>query len=182
MSYRFYPSNRWSFSSIKETYRDFFREGLSFWTKQTYDIPLQTTLPILGVLLFSESLIQGILSSRHDFLGIFLGKVGWVFGASVFFGFILLMKEWLEARGDFKQYFAFLTYANFIFLPVSIITGVSSNLGRLVGLVGTLWIVFAFYRTFHLLWSRFLILFGIIGGIAVLAFLSTLVAGLKLFV
>ena len=182
MTYQFFPSNRWDLSAVKQTYRDFFQRGLTFWTEQNYDIPLQTTFPVLVALLVLESLIQGVLSNRHDFVGIFLGQIGGVFGVSLLFGFILLMKEWLEARGDFKQYLAFLTYTEFVFLPIALISGLSANLGRFIGLIGALWVIFAFYRTFKLVWSRFLILVAIVWGIAFLAFLSTFFAGLKFLI
>ena len=91
------------------------------------------------------------------------------------------MKEWLEARGSLREYLAFDTYARFILLPVALLSGLSTQLGLLLNFLGVLWILYAFYRTFHVVLTRFLILVGIVWGIAGLAFLAAFITGLKMF-
>lgn len=179
--YRFFPENRWSWKAIKETYQSFFSQGLSFWTEQSYDIPLEKTIPVLlGIIVF-ESLAQGLINARYDFLNRFFAQVGGLFAQGIFLGFIVLMKEWLEARGSFREYLAFNTYARFILLPLALFSGLSTQLGLLLNFCGSLWILYAFYRTFQVVLSRFLVLVGIVWGITSLAFLAAFLTGLKMF-
>ena len=180
--YIFFPANRWSWVAIKDTYRGFFQNGLNFWTRQNYDIPLADTVKVLVGLIAIESILQGLTNARFDFFSRFLGQLGGLFFQGILLGFILLMKEWLEARGSFREYLAFSTYARFILLPVALFSGLSSQLGLLLNFCGACWILYAFYKTFQVVLSRFLILVGIVGGIAAMGFLATLFAGLKLFV
>ncbi|MFM8312920.1 MAG: hypothetical protein ACKOA8_01410 [Deltaproteobacteria bacterium] len=181
MTYRFFPQNRWSWRDLRETYKSFFSQGLSFWTEQSFDIPLETTLRVLLGIIVIESVAQGLINARYDFLNRFFAQVGGLIVQGVFLGFILLMKEWLEARGSFREYLAFNTYARFILLPLTFISGLSTQLGLLLNLCGSLWILYAFYKTFRVVLSRFLILVGIVWGIAFLAFLSAFLTGLKMF-
>lgn len=181
LGYRFLPSNRWSWPAIRETYQSFFSQGLKFWTEQSYEIPMETTVPILLGIILIESIVRGVLSAQFDFLSRFFAQLGGLLVQGVFLGFILLMKEWLEARGSFQEYLAFNTYARFILLPIALISGLSNQLGLLAYLFGSLWVLYAFYRTFHVVLSRFLILVGIVWGIAFLAFLSAFITGLKIF-
>lgn len=180
-SYRFFPNNRFSWKAIQHTYRECLKFNVSFWTEQNYDIAYRTTLPVLLSLIFLESLIGGCLNARFDFMGQFVGRIAILSLQCGFLGFIVLMKEWLEARGDFKQYLAFSTYAHFVLLPFVLIAGVP-QIGALIKLCATLWILYGFYRAFSLFWSRFLVLMGILFGIGLLGFLAALFAGLKFFV
>jgi hypothetical protein len=181
MGYRFFPGNKWSWAAIQQTYKDFFSQGMRFWTQQSFDIPIETTVPVLLVIIAIESIVQGLLNARYDFLSRFWGQLGGLAGQGIFIGFVVLMKEWLEARGSFREYLAFDTYARFILLPVALLSGVSTQLGLLLNFLGTLWILYAFYRTFHVVLTRFLILVGIVWGIAGLAFLAAFITGLKMF-
>lgn len=180
--YRFFPNNRFDRKALQETYQDFARNGLRFWTDINYDVPLATSFPVLAVLFLIDSVIQGVLSAKYNFTSLFQAQIGILFLLIVLFGFILLMKEWLEARGGFKQYLCFSVYAFFIVLPISVVSGLSTQLGVLIKFCLWSWIIYAFYKTFQIVGSRFLILVGIVWGIAILAFISTLIAGLKLFI
>jgi hypothetical protein len=181
MGYRFFPGNKWSWAAIRETYKAFFSQGISFWTQQSYDIPMETTVPVLLGIMAVASIVQGLLNARYDFLSRFWGQLGGLVAQGVLIGFVLLMKEWLEARGSFREYLAFDTYARFILLPVALLSGLSTQLGLLLNFLGALWILYAFYRTFHVVLTRFLILVGIVWGIAGLAFLAAFITGLKMF-
>ncbi|NBX75612.1 MAG: hypothetical protein EBQ92_03595 [Proteobacteria bacterium] len=180
-SYRFFPGNRWSWAAIRKTYKDFFSQGLSFWTEQSYDIPMETTVRVLLGLMVIESIVQGLLNARYDFLSRFVGQLGGLVGQGIFIGFVVLMKEWLEAKGSFREYLAFDTCARFILLPIALLSGLSTQLGLLLNFVGVLWILYASYRTFHVVLTRFLILVAIVWGIAGLAFLGAFITGLKMF-
>ncbi|NBT57773.1 hypothetical protein EBT16_03210 [bacterium] len=125
-------------------------------------------------------MIQGVLSARYDFVNRFFAQLGVLVIQMGFLGFILLMKEWLQARGTFREYLAFNTYARFILLPLSLVTVVSTQLSVLLNFLVFLWILYAFYKTFQLVLSRFLMLVTIVWGIAFLAFVAAFITGLKL--
>jgi hypothetical protein len=181
VGYRFFPGNKWSWAAIRQTYKDFFSQGISFWTQQSFDIPLETTVPVLLAIIAVESIVQGLLNARYDFLSRFTAQLGGLAGQAISLGFVVLMKEWLEARGSFREYLAFDTCARFILLPIALFSGLSTQLGLLLNFLGALWILYAFYRTFHVVLTRFLILVGIVWGIAGLAFLAAFITGLKMF-
>ncbi|NBX82854.1 hypothetical protein EBQ90_07180 [bacterium] len=181
-SYQFWPGNRWHWKAIQETYQDFFKQGVGFWTQHDYDIPFETTAKVFGGLIVIESILQGLINARFNFMARFFAHIGGLVGLGIMLGFIVLMKEWLQARGNFKEYLAFSAYAQFILLPISLIAGLSSQLGYFLTLIGTLWILYAFYKKFQLVLSRFLILVGIVWGIVFLAAVASLLAGMKLFV
>jgi|694.fasta_scaffold96099_2 hypothetical protein len=180
--YRFFPGNRFSWEAIKDTYQDCFKSGFSFWTNQTYKIPLRTTASVLIGLIAIESIIEGLVGARYNFLSQFTGNLGVLFVQCVFLGFVLLMKEWLEARGTSEEYLAFCTYSHFVMLPVKLISAGLPQLGALFKILTILWILVGFYKAFQLVWSRFLVLAGIVLGIGLLGFLAAFFAGLKLLI
>lgn len=179
-TYSFFPDSRWSWLGIRQTYQSFFRQGLKFWGEHSYDIPLGLTFRVLLGIMIVQSVLQGVVSKRHDFISCFFSQIGFWALVAGFFGFILLMKEWLEAKGSFREYLAFGTYAHFIFLPLVVISALSAQLGGLFKLGLFIWILYAFYKTFRLVLSRFLVLAGIVWGIAFLAFVGAFIAGLKM--
>ena len=178
--FRFLPGNRLDWKAIKNTYSDFFRQGLSFWTETSFDIPVALSLKVLAGLMVLRVLLANF-TGKFDFFGRLVGQSVGLLVLLGFLGFVVLMKEWLEARGDFKQYLAFFTQAQFVMLPLQILSLISSQLYGLcmLGILG--WILFAFYKTFQILLSRFLILVGIVFGIGFLGVLATVLASLKLF-
>jgi len=179
--FRFFPGNRWSWEAVKNTYLDFVRQGLSFWVDSSFEVPVGLSLKVLAALMLIRVLLSN-LGGRFDFVGKLLGQSVGLFVLVLFLGFIVLMKEWLEARGDFKQYLAFFTQAQFVLLPLQLLSFISSQLYGLA-LMGSMgWILFAFYKTFQIVLSRFLILAGILFGIGFLGILATVLASLKLFV
>ncbi len=179
--FRFLPGNRLDWKAIKNTYSDFFRQGLSFWTETSFDIPIALSLKVLsGLILFRVILSNA--SGKFDFVGRLVGQSVGLLVLLVFLGFIVLMKEWLEARGDFKQYLAFFTQAQFVLVPLQIVSLISNQLYGICLLGALGWILFAFYKTFQIMLSRFLILVGIVFGIGVLGVLATVFASLKLFI
>jgi len=181
LGFRFLPGNRFNWKAIQDTYSDFFRQGLSFWTETSFDIPVSLSMKVLAGLMILRVVLSN-LSGKFDFLGRFVGQSVGLLVLLGFLGFIVLMKEWLEARGDFKQYLAFFTQAQFVMLPLQILSLISNQLYGLclLGMLG--WILFAFYKTFQILLSRFLILVGIVFGIGFLGILATVLASLKLFI
>lgn len=181
-SYRFFPNNRFSWNAIKDTYQDCVKSGFSFWNNNDYKIPLKTTGSVLFGLIALESIIDGLVGARYNFVGQFTSNVGFLFFQGVFLGFVLLMKEWLEARGSWEEYLAFCAYSHFVLLPIKLISAGLPQLGALFKLLAILWILVGFYKAFQLVWSRFLVLASIVFGIGLLGFLAAFFAGLKLLV
>lgn len=159
-SFQFFPDSKFSFSAIKETYRDFFKQGLSFWTQKNFDIPVQYSIKIfLGLFAVSQ-----VLTGNMNLLSwpVYLLGVGFQFG--LYFGLLVLMKEWLQARGTFKEYFSFFVYSFFMGLPLQLFSFLSSSLANLFHLALSFWLFYCFYKTFHFHLIRYLILWILMFG------------------
>jgi len=159
-SYQFYPERKFSLQAIKETYRDFFKKGLDFWISKKFDIELSHSVPVfLGVFLFSQ-----LVSGQFNFFSILFVLGGLLFQFGLYLGLLVLMKEWLQARGSLKEYFAFLTYAIFVSIPFHLVTLLNAELGNLLKLFLSFWVFYCFYKTFRFNLVSYLILWALVFG------------------
>lgn len=171
-SFQFFPDGKFSPSAIKETYRDFFKRGLSFWTQKNFDIPAQYSIKVfLGLFAVSQ-----ILAGNMNLLSWPVYLFGIVFQLGLSFGLLVLMKEWLQAQGGFKEYLAFFVYGFFMGLPLQLISLWSDPLASLLQLVLFFWLCYCFYKTFYFHFIRYLILSTLIFGFAWTLIMSRIIS------
>lgn len=159
-SFQFLPGRKFSSSAIKETYRDFFQKGLSFWTEKNFDIPTHYSLKVfLGLFAISQ-----LLAGNMNLLSWPIYLLGISFQLGLFFGLLVLMKEWLQAQAGFKEYLAFYVYGFFMGLPLQLISLWIDPLASLLQLFLFFWLCYCFYKTFHFHFIRYLILSALVFG------------------
>lgn len=159
-SFQFFPEGKFSVSAIKETYRDFFQQRLAFWTEKNFDIPTQHSLAVfLGLFAMSQ-----ILAGNMNFLSWPVYFLGISFQFGLYFGLLVLMKEWLQAQGGFKEYLSFFAYGFFIGLPLQLVALLSGHLAGLLQSVLSLWLFYCFYKTFRFSLIRYLVLWILVFG------------------
>jgi hypothetical protein len=173
--FSFYQNHELKWNAIQNTFLHALRNWSTYWEKNAYAIPFETSLPVLAVLATGYGLV-GALHTRGMLALLAAASMGAsTLGLTVILAALLAaLKEWLSMEGTFEKFIAYGVYAAFLFFPIALLGSILGNIVLFaLGAVFLMWLLMGFMKAFRPNPSRFFtlllitttVLFGTLGAL-----------------